>query len=50
MGKIIRIYHEREGRIEKIRPEDRRLALRGLPSDDKGCSRGMAFSILHLNE
>ena len=31
----IRIFHECEGRIEKIRLEDRRLASRGLPSDDK---------------
>ena len=31
----IRIYDECEGRIEKIRPEDHRLASRGLPSDDK---------------
>ena len=31
---IIRIYHEYEGEIEKIRPEDHRLASRGLPSDD----------------
>ena len=31
----IRIYHACEGRIEKIRPKDHRLALRGLPSDDK---------------
>ena len=32
---IIRIYHECEGGIVKIRPEDRRLASRGLQSDDK---------------
>ena len=31
----IRIYHECEGRIERIRREDRRLASRGLLSDDK---------------
>ena len=31
----IRIHHECEDRIEKISPEDRRLASRGLPSDDK---------------
>ena len=31
----IRIYHEYDGSIEKIRPDDRRLASRGLPSDDK---------------
>ena len=31
----IRIYHGREGRIEKkIRPEDHRLASGGLSSDD----------------
>ena len=30
---IIRIYHKCEGRIEIIRPEDRRLASLGLPSD-----------------
>ena len=31
----IRIYHECEGRIKKIRPEDHHLASQGLPSDDK---------------
>ena len=30
---IIRIHHECEGRIEKIRPEDHLLALRGLLSN-----------------
>ena len=35
MYNTIRIYHECEGRIEKIRPEDHRLASRGLASDDK---------------
>ena len=33
---MIRIYHECEGEIEKIRSEDHRLASRGLSSDDKG--------------
>ena len=32
---IIRIYHGCDSRIEKIPPEDHRLALRGMPSDDK---------------
>ena len=32
---IIRIYHECEGKIEKLHPEDRRLASQGLPSDDE---------------
>ena len=32
---IKRIYHECEGRIEKPRPDDHRLASRGLPIDDK---------------
>ena len=32
---IIKICHECEGRIKKIRPEDHRLASRGLQSDDK---------------
>ena len=41
----IRIHQECEGRIEKIRPEDHRLASRGLPSDDKRWSRGTDFSI-----
>ena len=40
------IHHECEGRIEKICPEDGRLASRGLPSDDKRRSRGTDFSIL----
>ena len=35
LGKIIRIYHECEDRIEKSVPEDHRLASRGLPNDDK---------------
>ena len=30
----IRIYHEREGGIEKIRREDHGLASQGLPRDD----------------
>ena len=47
----IRIYHEEcEGKIEKICPEDRRLALRGLPSDDKRWSRGTDFSTLPSHE
>ena len=33
--KNIRICHECEGRIKKIRPEDRHFASRGLPGDDK---------------
>ena len=32
---IIRIHHEYEIGIEKIRSEDHRLAKRGLPSDDR---------------
>ena len=35
MSDFIRIHHECEGGIEKIRPEDHLLASRGLPSDDK---------------
>ena len=31
----IRIHHECEGGIVKIRPNDHRLASRGLPSDEK---------------
>ena len=31
MSKKKRIHYSCEGRIEKIRPEDRRLASRGLP-------------------
>ena len=38
------------GRIEKSGPEDRRLASRGLPSDDKRWSRGTDFSILPSHE
>ena len=34
-----------EDGIEKICPEDHRLASRGLPSDDKWSSRGTDFSI-----
>ena len=34
----------------KIRPEDQRLASRGLPSDDKRWSRRMNFSILSSHE
>ena len=32
---FIRIYHECEALDRKIRPKDRCLASRGLPSDDK---------------
>ena len=32
---IIRIYHECEGRIEKIRQKDHRLASLGLTNDEK---------------
>ena len=34
------------GYDRKIRPENRRLAPRGVPSDDKRWSRGRDFSIL----
>ena len=45
-----RIYHECEGRIKKICPEDRRLASQGLPSDDKGDPGGRIFlSYPHTN-
>ena len=33
--RLIRIYYECEGRIDKIPPEDRRLASRDLSNDDK---------------
>ena len=42
-AKIIRIYHECEGGIEKNRPKDHWLASRGLPSDDKRWSQGTDF-------
>ena len=38
------------GQDRKIRPDDRHLASRGLPSDDKWWSRGTAFSILPSHE
>ena len=34
-SQVIRIYHECEGRIRKIHPEDGSLASQGLPNDDK---------------
>ena len=49
-SKIIRIYHECEGRIEKNRLEDRRLTSRGLPSDDNGDpEERILLSYLHTN-
>ena len=48
-GYIIRIYHKCEDRIEN-RPEDHRLASRGLPSDGKHRFQGTDFSILPSHE
>ena len=46
----IRIPHECEGGIEKIRAEDRRLASRDLTSYDKRWSRGTDFPYLSSHE
>ena len=50
LQQTVRIYHECEGGIEKNCPEDHQLASQGMPSDDKGWSRGMEFSIKSSHE
>ena len=50
LQQTIRIYYECEGGIEKNCPEDHQLASQDLPSDDKGWSRGMEFSIKYSHE
>ena len=48
--KIIRIYHECEGRIEKSVPRDQRLSSFGKPRDAKRRSSGGIFlSYPHTN-
>ena len=47
-GKIIRIYHECEGMIEKSVPRIAFLTSRGLPSDDKRFYSSTTLMILFV--